>query len=74
MLYIPDRQVQEAIFGNMAAHGKAESVAEDGVATSVKRQIKWCNVIELTVIHLLATYGALVVLPRVKLVTFVWRK
>jgi hypothetical protein len=58
----------------MAENGKAETAAQSGVATPVKRQIIWGNVFELTVIHLLALYGALVVLPRVQLATIVWRK
>jgi hypothetical protein len=70
VLYI----AEGTILFNMAVNGKAESVTDDGVATPVKQQIKWYNVIALTAIHLLALYGTLVVLPRLKLMTFVWCK
>jgi hypothetical protein len=59
---------QETILGNMAAKGEAET------ATPAKWQIKWSNVILLTVIHLLAIYGFIVVVPRIKLATFIWSK
>lgn len=56
----------------MAANGEAETVDEAEVATPTKRQIKWGNVIVLTVIHLLAMYGILLVLPRAKMASSVW--
>jgi hypothetical protein len=65
---------QETISGNMTANGQAETVVEGDVATPKKRHMKWGNVILLTVIHLLAMYGILVVLPRAKLASTVWRK
>ena len=42
--------------------------------TSVKQQIKWSNVVLLTVIHLMALYAAAVVVPRRRLFTFAWSR
>ncbi|PNF16818.1 hypothetical protein B7P43_G19111, partial [Cryptotermes secundus] len=50
----------------MAANGEADT------ATPAKQQMKWNNVILLTVIHLLALYSLLVVVPRAKLITVLW--
>ncbi|XP_023714739.2 stearoyl-CoA desaturase 5-like, partial [Cryptotermes secundus] len=58
---------QKDIFlGNMVANGEADT------ATPAKQQMKWNNVILLTVIHLLALYSLLVVVPRAKLLTVLW--
>ena len=57
----------------MTTNVAAEEVTESKAATAVKQQIIWRNVVLLTVIHLLALYAA-VVLPRVKLITFIWRR
>jgi hypothetical protein len=49
-----------------------EEVPESKTAILVKQRIKWRNVVLLTVIHLLALYAAVAVIPRVKLMTFIW--
>ena len=53
---------------------ETEELSESKAATSVKLQIKWSNVVLLTVIHLMALYAAAVVLPRVRLLTFTWSR
>jgi xanthine/uracil permease len=58
----------------MTANGKAEGVPESKVATPVKQRIIWRNVALLTFIHLLALYAAAVIIPRLKLITIIWRK
>ena len=58
----------------MTTNVAAEEVTESKAATAVKQQLIWRNVVQLTVIHLLALYAAVVVLPRMKLITFIWRR
>ena len=58
----------------MTTNVAAEEVTESKAATAVKQQIIWRNVVLLTVIHLLALYAAVVVVPRAKLITFIWRR
>jgi hypothetical protein len=65
---------KETTAGNMAADGEAEKATQVEVTTPAKRQIKWGNVIVLTVIHLLAAYGFLAVIPRSKLASLIWSK
>ena len=52
----------------------AEEVPESKAATPVNQQIIWRNVVLLTVVHLVALYAAVTVIPRVKLITFSWRR
>ena len=58
----------------MTTNVAAEEVTESKAPTAVKQQIIWRNVVQLTVIHLLALYAAVAVLPRMKLITFIWRR
>ena len=51
---------------------ETEELSEIKATTFVKLQIKWSNVVLLTVIHLMALYAAVVVAPRITLNTFVW--
>jgi hypothetical protein len=55
---------------NVAAEGSPESKA----ATPVKQQIIWRNVVLLTFIHLVLFYTGFVLLPRMRLITFIWRR
>jgi xanthine/uracil permease len=52
----------------------AEEVPESKAASPVNQQIIWRNVVLLTVVHLLALYAAVTVVPRVKLITLSWRR
>jgi xanthine/uracil permease len=58
----------------METHVAAEEVTESKAATPVNQQIVWRNVVLLTVIHLLALYSAVAVVPRLRLITFTWRR
>jgi len=58
----------------MTTNVAAEEVPESKTATPEKQQIIWRNVVLLTVIHLLALYAAFAVVPRMKLVTFIWSR
>ena len=58
----------------MTTNVAAEDVPESKAANPVKQQIIWRNVVLLTVIHLLALYAAFAVVPRMKLVTFIWSR
>ena len=51
---------------------ETEEVPESKAGTPVKQQIKWRNVVLLTVIHLMALYAAVDVVPRSKLKTILW--
>ena len=63
---------QKSILAKMTTYVEAEGVSESKAATSVKQQIKWFNVVLLAVIHLMALYAAVDLLPRVKLNTILW--
>ena len=58
----------------MTTNVAVEEVTESKAATAVKQQIIWRNAVLLTVIHLLALYAAVVVLPRAKLITLIWSR
>ena len=58
----------------MTTNVAAEDVPESKAATPEKQQIIWRNVVLLTVIHLPALYAAFAVVPRIKLITFIWRR
>ena len=55
----------------MTTNVEAEELPE---SKGVTLQIKWRNVVLLTVIHLIALYAAADVVPRLRLNTFVWRR
>ena len=69
-LFFPQKSVPVKMMTNLAA----EEVPESKASTPVNQQIIWRNVVLLTVIHLLALYAAVTVVPRVKLITFIWRR
>jgi len=52
----------------------AEEVPESKAATPVNQQIIWRNVVLLTVVHLLALYAVVIVIPRMKLIAFICRR
>ena len=56
----------------MTTNVAAEEVPDSKATTPVKQQIIWSNVVLLTVIHLLTLYAVVVVMPRVRLITFLW--
>jgi len=58
----------------MTTNVAAEEVTDRKAATPVKQQIIWRKAVLLTVTHLLALYAAVAVVPRVKLITFIWRR
>ena len=51
---------------------ETEEFPEIKAAPSVKEQIKWSYMVVLIVTHLIAFYAAVVVVPRVGLITFIW--
>jgi hypothetical protein len=51
---------------------EVEEIPGSKTATPVKQRIKWGNVVLLTIIHMVALYATVVVMPRVKLETFIW--
>jgi xanthine/uracil permease len=65
---------QGLVPAKMTTKVAAEEVPDSKAVTPVKQQIIWRNVVLLTVIHLLAVYAAVVIVPRVKLITFIWRR
>jgi hypothetical protein len=65
---------QESDPAKMTTNVAAEEFPESKTATPVKQQIVWRNVVQLTVIHLLALYAAVVVLPRMSVITFIWSR
>jgi hypothetical protein len=56
----------------MTTKVEQEEVAESKTATVVKQQIKWRNVVLLTVVHLLALYAVVFEIRREKLMTSIW--
>ena len=58
----------------MTTNVAAEEVPESKAATPVKQQIIWRNVVLLTFIHLLALYTAVVLVPRMRMITYIWRR
>jgi hypothetical protein len=58
----------------MTTKVEQEEVYGSKTATVVKQRIKWNNVVVLTVVHLVAIYSTVFVLPRMSLVTFLWRR
>jgi xanthine/uracil permease len=58
----------------MTTNVAAEEVPESKAATPMYQQIIWRNVVLLTFIHLVALYAAVTVVPRLRLITFSWRR
>jgi xanthine/uracil permease len=58
----------------MTATQGAEKDLESKAATPQKQQVIWRNVILLTLIHLVALYGAIVIIPRINPITWIWSK
>ena len=58
----------------MTTNVAAEEVPDSKATTPVKQQIIWSNVVLLTVIHLLTLYAFVVVLPRIRMITIIWRR
>jgi hypothetical protein len=56
----------------MSTKVEQEEVAESKTANLVKRQIKWLNVVVLTVAHLIGLYALVFVSHRLKLKTLIW--
>ena len=65
---------QESLPAKMTTNVAAEEVPDSKAATPVKQQIIWRNVVLLTVIHLVALYAVVVVLPRMRVINIIWRK
>jgi hypothetical protein len=57
----------------MTTNLAAEEVSDSKATIPVKQRIIWRNVVLLTVTHLLALYTAVFELPRMRLISFIWR-
>ena len=60
------------ILAKMTTNVEAEEIPESKATTPVRQQIMWPTAVVLTVLHLIALYAAAVVIPRVRLITFIW--
>jgi hypothetical protein len=66
---------QKSILAKMTTNMETEKFPESkAVAIPVKQPIIWRNVVLLTVIHLATLYATVDVVPRCRIITFVWRK
>jgi hypothetical protein len=61
----------ESVRTKLTTNVAVEDIPESKVATPVKQQIKWCNMVQLTTIYLLRIHTSNIIVPKAGLMTFI---